>query len=68
MSHPHHVQISLTNGETVAVEGTVEEVEKILSDAARSGQSRMAWFQQGGSEERIGVNPAHVAVVKASHT
>jgi hypothetical protein len=48
------------------VEGTVDEVEKRLSDAARSGQARLAWFKERSTEGSVGVNPAHVATLRAS--
>jgi hypothetical protein len=46
------------------VEGTLEEVERKLSDAARSGQSRLAWFNEHGADSSVGVNPAHVAALR----
>jgi hypothetical protein len=46
----------------------LDEVEKRLSDAARSGQSRLAWFNERGKEDSIGVNPAHVVALRASET
>jgi hypothetical protein len=57
-------EIRLADGETLAVEGVLEEVEKKLSDAARSGQARLAWFKARG-DAPIGVNPAHVATLRA---
>jgi hypothetical protein len=48
------------------VEGTLDEVESKLSDAARSGQSRLAWFTEYGTDASVGVNPAHVAILKVS--
>jgi len=59
-----HALIRLLDGDVVAVEGELVEVEKRLSDAARSGQSRLAWFDEHGGEGRVGINPAHVAVVR----
>ena len=56
----------MISGESVAVKGTIEQVEKVLSDAARSGQSRMAWFGQADGSGRVGINPAHVATLKPS--
>jgi hypothetical protein len=56
-----NAQIRLLNGDTFDLEATVEEAEKRLSDAARSGQSRLAWFKQLTSGEAVGINPAHVA-------
>jgi hypothetical protein len=54
-------EIRLASGERLIVEGSLEEVEKVLSDAARSGQSRLAWFTQSRGGKRVGINPAHVA-------
>jgi hypothetical protein len=56
-----YAEIKLVDGEVLTVEGTLEEVEKALSDAARSGQSRLAWFTERGTQASVGVNPAHVA-------
>jgi hypothetical protein len=44
----------------------VDEVESKLSDAARSGQARLAWFTEDGTDGSVGVNPAHVATLKVS--
>jgi hypothetical protein len=60
-----HSEIRLADGETLAVEGVLDEVEKKLSDAGRSGQTRLAWFKAHGTGVPIGVNPAHVATLKA---
>ncbi len=54
------------NGDVVTVEGALDEVEGKLSDAARSGQSRLAWFAQHGTADSIGINPAHVATLRVS--
>ncbi len=59
-------EIRLADGEVVAVEGSLEEVEKALSDAARSGQSRLAWFTEQTSGEQLGVNPAYVVSLRAA--
>jgi hypothetical protein len=61
-----YVEIRLMNGDAFAVEGQMDEVEKKLSDAARSGQSRLAWFTEQGSDESVGVNPDHVATLRVS--
>ena len=57
--------IRLVHGDVFTVDGTVEEVEKRLSDAARSGQSRLAWFSELGADTRVGINPDHVATLRA---
>jgi hypothetical protein len=61
-----YAEIRLLNGDIFTVEGTLDEVETKLSDAARSGQSRLAWFTEHGTDGSVGVNPAHVASLKAS--
>ena len=61
-----YAEVRLLNGEVFTVEGTLEEVESKLSDAARSGQSRLAWFTEYGTDVSVGVNPAHVAALKVS--
>lgn len=59
-------EIRLLNGDAFTVDGTVEEVEKRLSDAARSGKSRLAWFTEVGTDAPLGVNPDHVATLRAN--
>ena len=59
-------ELRLMSGEVFTVEGTLDEVEKGLSDAARSGQARLAWFKERGTDGSVGVNPAHVAALRAS--
>lgn len=61
-----YAEIRLLNGEVFTVEGTLDEVERGLSDAARSGQARLAWFKEQGTDSSVGVNPAHVAALRAS--
>jgi hypothetical protein len=57
-------EISVTGGEQMLVDGAVEEVEKSLSDAARSGQSRLAWFTERETGRRVALNPAHVISIR----
>ena len=59
-------EIRLLSGDVFTVEGTLDEVEKRLSDAARSGQARLAWFKERSSEDSVGINPAHVAALRAT--
>ena len=61
-----YAEVRLLNGDVFVVEGTLDEVESKLSDAARSGQSRLAWFTEHGTDGSVGVNPAHVATLKVS--
>ena len=55
----------MASGERFKVKGTLEEVEKTLGDAARSGQSRLAWLTDADKETPVGVNPAQVSTVSA---
>jgi hypothetical protein len=59
-------EVRLSNGDTFQLAATIEEAEKQLSDAARSGQSRLAWFTEAASGERVGINPVHVASLRAA--
>lgn len=53
-------EIGTIDGGVISVEGSLDEVEKTLSDAARSGRSRFAWFTKNKTGQRIGVNSDHV--------
>ena len=66
MARVAHTELRLLNGDVFTVEGPLEEVERRLSDAARSGQSRLAWFTEYDTDGKIGVNPVHVAILKSS--
>jgi hypothetical protein len=61
-----YAKVRLLHGDVFTVEGTPDEVESKLSDAARSGQSRLAWFTEYGTDGSLGVNPVHVATLKVS--
>jgi hypothetical protein len=59
-------EIRLLNGDVLQLATSIEEAEKTLSDAARSGQSRLAWFNEVASGKAVGINPAHVASLRVS--
>jgi hypothetical protein len=61
-----YTELRLLNGDVYTVEGPLKEVERRLSDAARSGQSRLAWFTERDADGEIGVNPVHVTILKSS--
>ena len=63
-----YAEIRLGNGDVYSVEGTLDEVERRLSDAARSGQARLAWFKDHSTAESIGINPAHVVALRGGET
>lgn len=63
-----HAEIRLGNGDVYTVDGTLDQVEKDLSDAARSGQARLAWFEEHSTGKPVGINPTHVAALKINGT
>ena len=56
----------MVNSDSIRVEGSLSEVEKELSDAARSGSSRFAWLTDKGTGRQVGVNPDHVVSLRLS--
>ncbi len=62
-----HAEIRMINGDVLGVEGSLDEVEKELSDAARSGGSRFAWLTAIATGERVGVKPDHVVSLRVSN-
>jgi hypothetical protein len=44
-------EIRLLSGDVFVVEGTTDEVERALSDAARSGQSRLIALRLGEASD-----------------
>jgi hypothetical protein len=61
-----YAEVKLQNGDLFTVEGALDEVESKLSDAARSGQSRLAWFTEYGTDGSVGVNALQVTTLKVS--
>jgi hypothetical protein len=57
-------EIRLVSGDPLTVEATLEEAEKRLSDAARSGQSRLAWFTEADTETTVGISPVQVVSLR----
>ena len=57
-------EILLASGDRLAVTAAIADVEKTLSDAARSGQARLAWFTETDSDRLLGINPSHVAALR----
>jgi hypothetical protein len=54
----------LATGETLEVEGTLDEIAKRLENAARSSAGTLAWFDEADGRQRLGVNPAHVVSIR----
>ena len=45
------------------MEGTIQEVEKPLQNAARSSPGTLAWLKDADTGESICVNPVHVVTL-----
>jgi hypothetical protein len=61
-----HAEIRMANSDAIRVEGSLSEVEKELSDAARSGSSRFAWLTEQNTGQRVVVNPDQVVSLRLS--
>jgi hypothetical protein len=57
-------KLVLITGEQAEVEGRVEDVGRVLQDAARSASGTLAWVKDARTGETLGVNPAHVVTVR----
>jgi hypothetical protein len=70
LGHPNYAgrmpsaKLLLVTGEHIEVEGEIEEIEKKLQNAARSTPGTLAWLKESTSDESVGVNPAHVAMLR----
>jgi hypothetical protein len=58
-------KLVLSTGAELEVPGSIETIEKLLQDAARSSPGTLAWLTDAGGTDRLGVNPAHVVTVTA---
>ncbi len=54
----------LTTGEALEVEGPLDQVSKLMENAARSSAGTLAWLEDAADGERFGVNPAHVVWIR----
>jgi hypothetical protein len=60
-------KLLLITGETLEVDAPVDEVGRLLQDAARSASGTLAWLE-AGSGEPLGVNPNHVVTVSTGES
>ena len=56
--------ITVLGGDRYRVEGTAEDVERAILNAARGSIMEFAWFDDVDTGERIGINPEHVVVLR----
>ena len=54
----------LATGETVEVVGPLDQVAKELENATRSSPGTLAWFDDAKADDRLGLNPSHVVLVR----
>jgi hypothetical protein len=56
-------KVLLSTGDSLDVEGTTQEVEKPLQNAARSSPGTLAWLKDADTGESVCVNPVHVVTL-----
>jgi hypothetical protein len=59
-------EISLVTGERYSVQGEVNDVERMILDAARGSIMELAWLVEAKTGERLGVNPECVVTLRAA--
>jgi hypothetical protein len=57
-------KILLITGDQVEVDGSIEDIERRLQDAARSSSGTLARLKDAESSDAVGVNPAHVVTLR----
>jgi hypothetical protein len=57
-------RLLLATGEALVVRGSPEDVARQLENAARSSAGTLAWFDEASADERLGVTPAHVVLIR----
>lgn len=57
-------EVLLSTGDQLAVEGTVDQVVKLLEDAARSSAGTLARLPRADGGDQLAVNVAHVVAVR----
>jgi len=63
---PASTRLTLSTGDALEVSGSLQDVEKLLQNAARSSPGTIAWLRDAGSGDPVGVNPVHVVTVTAA--
>jgi uncharacterized protein YlzI (FlbEa/FlbD family) len=59
-------EITVVTGERFLVAREVEDVERVIIDAARGSMMQLAWLVEAETGERIAVNPDHVVTLRAA--
>jgi hypothetical protein len=58
-------EITLVGGDRLQVEGDVHSIESMILSAARGSIMELAWMTEVPTQERIGINPDHVLMLRA---
>lgn len=58
-------EITVVTGDSYRVENNVQDVERIILDAARGSIMELAWLVESETGQALAVNPAHVVALRA---
>ena len=58
------IEITLTGGERVRIDGDARAVESAILAAARGSIMELAWMVDSETGQRIGINPEHVVTLR----
>jgi hypothetical protein len=62
------IEITLTGGERVRIDGDARTVESAILAAARGSIMELAWMIDAETGQRIGINPDHVLILRELDT
>jgi hypothetical protein len=57
-------EITVVGGDRYRVDGSAEEVEGLIIDAARGSILQLAWLTEAETGARLGVNPEHIVLLR----
>jgi hypothetical protein len=58
------IELTLSGGERLRVQGDPQAVEAAILSAARGSIMEFAWMTEADSGQRVGVNPEHVLLLR----
>ncbi len=59
-------EITVATGDRYRVEGTIEDVERAIIDAARGSIMQLAWLVEAETQAKLAVNPDRVVSLRAA--
>ena len=57
-------KLLLVNGDLLEVDGTIDDIERLLQNAVRSSPGTIARLTAAATNEPVGVNPQHVITIR----